>query len=263
MGALAFTQLSLWTTGTWKVTPKGSLGNVTAMTLSPDAKLLACEDVHDLIGKSPIEIYSLADVKRVATIEAGRPAYWLPDSKTVVTGGNKVRFWDARTGKLVKEWDDSAGGFNLSRDGKTAVVAGQVREAATGKVLRDLEGKPAAVYLSPDGKRAVGVGSDGRLWDVTTGKQTGTVEGLRNTRYGNSRTDPWFSDSRTLALSSLPTGMQIVDATTGRICARLGREEDHAVALRLPSGLVDVSLRRVPAVDDPVRRRTPRTPSPA
>ncbi len=124
------------------------------------------------------------------------------DGKTVIAGGplhgpprddGAIRFWDARTGKLVRRLDGQpygSGRLALSPDGKLlASESGAtliwIWDLTTGKPVHKLqagdqtEGNIYLVAFSPDGKTlaASGAGSPIQLWDVKTGKLRRTFGG--------------------------------------------------------------------------------------
>ncbi len=113
---------------------------------------------------------------------------FLPDSKTVVTANENgaVRFWDARTGALVREFRTDPlviKGLALSRDGKQVAIAGffvpdeasdtqgevRIHSAETGEWLHTLkrnarESDHPALAFTPDGKHLISLaGNSGTL----------------------------------------------------------------------------------------------------
>jgi RNA polymerase sigma factor (sigma-70 family) len=125
---------------------------------------------------------------------------FLPDNKTLIspvrhlfrTEGHSIGFWDAQTGKLLREIDTNPltmRGFTVSRDGKYAAGGGflpdqgnlptpgavGIWETLTGKTLqtlhrsdRDLD---CSLAFTPDDKLLVSIGENGilRIEEVETG----------------------------------------------------------------------------------------------
>lgn len=105
------------------------------------------------------------------------------DGKTIATGGEDVRLWDAATskptGRIAARGPIAA--LALSPDGKALAVAGRDRivkvwDIATAKVVQELKGHkhfPMAVAFSPDGKRLASGDAQSTIhvWDVEIGKE--------------------------------------------------------------------------------------------
>jgi WD40 repeat protein len=133
---------------------------------------------------------------------------FLPDSKTVVsaTENGAVRFWEASTGALVREFRTDPmviKGITLSTDGKHVAVAGflipdeasdtqgevRIHSAETGEWLHTLKRNPREVdrtsmAFTPDGKHLVSLSGHGgtlRIEEVATG-----IELLKQTFPGDN-----------------------------------------------------------------------------
>jgi WD40 repeat protein/beta-lactamase regulating signal transducer with metallopeptidase domain len=205
-GALTST-VKFWdvTTGQEVRELKGPLGNVSALAISPDGKVL---------------VYTSGPTARAFDATMGDELYefrltgpplglvFSPDGKRlVVTGRNQqARVHDAATGKELYAVGDPVGPtltgtasvafigslpanaevrtLAFSPDGKQVVTAsgGTVRlwDAATGKEIPLADGHIgplAAVVPSPDGKAVVTLGTDRtvRRWDAATGKPLGSL----------------------------------------------------------------------------------------
>jgi RNA polymerase sigma factor (sigma-70 family) len=167
-------------------------------------------------------------VRRLGTVRyrfSGSGAVFLPDGKTVVTlgQGNAIPFWDARTGRLLREFD--TGKFSVgwkhafSSKGKRLAISGsvdddklgwrsavRVLDTDSGKVLRTFEwevrDEVQSLALSPDGELLFSLGREGKLrvQEVATG-----VELLRQKFPGDIASSLAVSpDGSTLAVSSGP-----------------------------------------------------------
>jgi WD40 repeat protein len=95
-----------------------------------------------------------------------------PDGRTVVTGGSRIRRWDAGTGRLLSTFPAVAGGcYRLAVDpaGRLLASAGsedavRLWDTASGREVSRLPGKAAGLAFSPDG-RTLATGGEGiRFW---------------------------------------------------------------------------------------------------
>jgi WD40 repeat protein len=166
-------------------------------------------------------------VTRLGTVRyrhGGSGTAFLTDGKTVVSVGNSIAFWDARTGRLLRTID--TGNLSLgeasafSQGAKRLAVSGslsaddkpgwrnvvRVFDTSTGKELRTFERDPRdgahALALSPDGKFLFCLGREGklRIEEVATG-----VELLRQKFPGDVGASLALSpDGSTVALASGP-----------------------------------------------------------
>jgi WD40 repeat protein len=98
-----------------------------------------------------------------------------------VPGAERVKVWDWRRGKLIRELPALAEGIAFSHDGRriaTAPLTGPARiwDVRSGRVLARLTGHTGAVYdvaFAPDDSIVATAGADGsvRLWDPRTARQ--------------------------------------------------------------------------------------------
>jgi WD40 repeat protein len=160
-------------------------------------------------AKTPASVDRLGDplpagcVARLGTVRFRQDGYgvsgfaFLPDGKTLVTasGNGWVRFWEANTGKLLREFRSDKlelRGFALSRDGKHMALGGftiaegsdptlgvvRVLDTATGKEVRsfsrsDRDGDRCSLVFTPDGKYLASLGGMGavRIEEIATGTE--------------------------------------------------------------------------------------------
>jgi RNA polymerase sigma factor (sigma-70 family) len=169
-------------------------------------------------------------VARLGTVRyrfSNTAAAFLPDGKTVVSpqgfGSGKILFWDARTGRTVREFD--TGQFlvgetytSFSQSANRIALSGsltdpfkpgwrfaiRVYDMATGKELRTLEREPTdgvcGIALTPDGKTLVHLDRTGtlRVVDVETGAERSQQKFPRD----NGSFMAFSPDGATLALAS-------------------------------------------------------------
>src|SRR5262249_20442943 len=120
---------------------------------------------------------------------AVRGLAWLPDGRTVLTGGDRTfRLWDAATGKerfRSPEQDGLVESVAFAPDGKMLAVVVEARDPVrlfdvTGRELFRLGGdrqKVDSVVFTPDGKSvaASGQGNTIAFWETKTGKPLRTI----------------------------------------------------------------------------------------
>jgi WD40 repeat protein len=126
-----------------------------------------------------------------------------PDGRTLITNSvnagsyfdEPVKFWDAQTGELKKEFADKGHGAHpvaLSPDGSILAAGGKsVRlwDVRTGKLLRELSGHlktTQSITFSADGRLLVSGGSYGttNVWEVATGRHLVTLFTFSESREG-------------------------------------------------------------------------------
>jgi WD40 repeat protein len=127
-------------------------------------------------------------------------------------GAERVKIWDWRRGKLIRELPALAEGIAFSHDGRriaTAPLVGPARiwDARSGRVLARLTGHTGAVYdvaFAPDDSIVATAGADGsvRLWDPRTGRQDVVLRGHEGPAW-----DIDFSPDGSRLASSSPEGI--------------------------------------------------------
>jgi hypothetical protein len=197
---------------------RGHTGHIHPVDISPDGKTLAYRLISG-VKKGPQDYERtifLCDVetgKEIRQIRVGKEDYptvtlFSPDGKTLVVRDSmgKIRFWDWRAGKCVRQWNGwmwpdgnafSPGAKFLVGDDEKGFA---IWEMATGKVVSHFKGQKyghiTALAFSADGKMLVTehhyksfFGQTGRkgnvsqdentftahLWDAATGKHFGQV----------------------------------------------------------------------------------------
>jgi RNA polymerase sigma factor (sigma-70 family) len=148
---------------------------------------------------------------------------FLPDGKTLVStsGGREIRFWDAATGRLLRQLKtelEFIGAFALSHDGRLAAIGGSPAyedssaPAATIRVIDLASGKEVRAWsdsrrhrslaLSADGKHLVSQAGNGilRIEEVSTGNE------LARHRFPEDSQDTLAlsPDGKTLAVAAGP-----------------------------------------------------------
>ncbi|MEU7556270.1 trypsin-like peptidase domain-containing protein [Streptomyces sp. NPDC044571] len=178
----------------WDVTkhtsqaPLKASGAVRAVAFTPDGRTLATGSMD---GKA--ELWDVRTRTRKIVISANtgpvEAVAVSKDGRIVTGGGNRVRQWDAATGKEIraplKIASTAVIAVAYSPDGKKLAVtdtdnSAHLYDAATGAPGPVLKGHSGAVYavaFSPDG-RTLATGSEDssvRLWDANGGKSLATL----------------------------------------------------------------------------------------
>lgn len=224
--------------------PKFRLGRptdftTTVLAFSPDGKAVAVTTNRGYTGgmDAPVHIWNcetgkLAHELKYHTVGVMAAAF-SPDGKTLATSGidNKLRFWDAKTGKditNVKEIALTGHGYNLNfaPDGKRLLVGSTklelfdvetqqpvkkdyFAETGTSQFFHSASWSPKGKYIA-----AAADGTAVSLWDAATGALERKIEA----RLTPGRTRFAFSpDDSLLLVSSWPDGMfKMFDTKTGK-----------------------------------------------
>jgi WD40 repeat protein len=205
-------------TGAVRQTLAGHAGGATSLAFSADGALLVCGEGHGATRLWEVRTGRLlrtckAAGSQAATVTTDRlftSVALSPDGATLAacsatmgnTFGEPVRFWDARSGELKKEFADqphSARPIALSPDGSILAAGGKtikLWDVRTGKLLRELFGhlkKTQAITFSADGRLLVSGGSYGttNAWEVATGRHLVTLFTFSESRKGTVA-DDWL-----------------------------------------------------------------------
>ncbi|GAA1372266.1 WD40 repeat domain-containing serine/threonine protein kinase [Streptomyces beijiangensis] len=176
----------------------GKFDSVNCLAFSPDGSILAAG-----VGNT-VRLVEPSTGRTTATLTGHTGSMgWIafsPDGKTLAsvaadTKAGTVRYWDARTGRLIRTF-----------------TAGGTKNYST-------------VTFSPDGRTLTGAGPGLRLWDVTTGRLTATL----TDHHGYLTTGVYRPDGALIAgaggnrepVASETTGKTISlwDPSTGRLSA--------------------------------------------
>jgi hypothetical protein len=150
-----------------------------------------------------------------------------PDGRRLAgTAGQKVKVWDANTGRVIRTirgHGDGVLGVAYSRDGKRVASASadktvKVWDVESGRVDVTFKGHKEAVFgvvFSPDGKRLASTSLDGtvKVWDTLSGQET---VGLKERTGFLSSSLAFSADGRRLATASLDRTVKVWDADSGQ-----------------------------------------------
>jgi len=151
------------------------------------------------------------------------------DGRTLATGTNEVRLWDAETGELkyaLEGHSTITESVAFSPDGSMLASAGHVDGAVrlwdvrAGKLRQEIKAHdaPTAVAFSPDGKTLATGGYDGalKLWDVGGGAPKRSLDYAPNAIVGSIVFSP---DGRLVACGGDGPGgeLKVWDARTGEL----------------------------------------------
>ena len=114
-----------------------------------------------------------------AAKEVVRDVAWGPDGSWILSGWNRIKRWDIKSGRELSVISHAVHDFTLSRDGRRVAGADTSRDlkiwdVETGELVVTCAGKRKAAFLdfSPDGGRLAAAGGVCvQIWDAVTGRE--------------------------------------------------------------------------------------------
>jgi len=219
----------------------GHSSAVNSVRISPDGYMLASGDANATILLWDLRTSSLLRMLP-GSFQWIDALAWTPDGKRLVSGSTltdqAVKVWDLTTGVLTKSWNASGNGVQAAAfdlDGHTLATASgngiiNLWDFSTDSLVRVLAAHPnpnsytsVSLAFSPDGRTLItGSGSDVsdavRLWEVATGRQLRSLDGLRN----QVASVAYSPSGKSVAIGTMNGPIKLWDISSGEVRALVG-----------------------------------------
>lgn len=177
-------------------------------------------------------------------------AVFSPDGRTIISGGedNRIRIWDARTGKEIQEYHRHSNGIDtivFSPDGKQFVTIASdslnIWDAESKQILlqkKDIYPRVEAVAFNPEGtKIAMAQGYNIVILDIETLDIETGLELYITGHTGPIHSIAYSPDGKYIVSDALDDDIHVWDAVTGRLIKRIeGYNEDYCYVSYSPDG---------------------------
>jgi WD40 repeat protein len=180
--------------------PNAGCSTTPCNVINPQSTLMATDQAGGTVALVDLRALRLIDMLPARNGSVANALAFLPDGRTLVTGGinGHVTLWDTGSRSVVRtlRFPDPVWWVAVSPDGKLLAAQTQakdspnsrvqVQDLATGTVLytHDVENGYGGLYFSPDGRALAALGccqpgSSIEVWDARSGKElfTPRVEG--------------------------------------------------------------------------------------
>jgi WD40 repeat protein len=205
-------------------------GTTHDLAFSPDGKVLAVSGLaSDKSKDHPILLWDVPagrQLRRLAghTKTASVLAFSRDGKVLASASGAEVKFWDGKTGKLVRTFAVGGTVLAFAPDLKALLFATRdktigVWDVERGKEARRIRARSDSCRLAPDGKTLAAVERGGvlALWDASTGKFLRHLDGPEG---GGALPVGFSPDSKTLITrrgwAETDYGLRLWDVSTGR-----------------------------------------------
>jgi WD40 repeat protein len=164
--------------------------NPTALVFSPNQRRVASGDTNGVV-----KLWNVSDGRLIRTIphpQQVTAVAFTPDGRRLITAAGTIRSWDAETGRLIHNFEESfrtSAVLAVSSDG-VRVVAGTDDASArewditSGRkvrdYVRDLSGSPISAAVYSQDRQLLATAYDGgivRVWNTETGEIVRTLTG--------------------------------------------------------------------------------------
>jgi WD40 repeat protein len=214
--------------------------NPTTVAFSPDRRLVASGDINGVVG-----LWNAADGKLIRAFNHRQQVTavaFTPDGRRLITAAGTIRTWDAETGRLIHNFDESfrtSAVLAVSRDGLRLVTGSDdaiAREwdIASGRKIRDyvedLNGGAISAAAFSHDRRLIATAHDGgliRIWNTETTELVHTVKG-DDQPIGPLTFSP--DSARLLSYTTAGTA-NVWDVATGKLLRSDKQDEPSVLAL--------------------------------